>query len=226
MADDEWGHRFVRRILRLLGIVAVGILLSAMIFITLRSLESKNAEASFNVVAQERLDALETNITLTINNPVSVGALYDASHYVEREEFERFAVPLLAGNRAIQALEWIPRVPRRSRQAYEENARHDGFPSFEFTERPSPAQLVSAKSTSRFFTLLPSKVTKKPWASTLLPTPFAGKRSRVRQIPAGWWQPAGSSWGRRPPTNTASLSSVRFTAVVSSRLPARDGVRR
>jgi two-component system NtrC family sensor kinase len=151
MADDEWGHRFVRRILRLLGIVAVGILLSAMIFITLRSLESKNAEASFNVVAQERLDALETNITLTINNPVSVGALYDASHYVEREEFERFAVPLLAGNRAIQALEWIPRVPRRSRQAYEENARHDGFPSFEFTERPSPAQLVRAGEREEYF---------------------------------------------------------------------------
>ena len=108
----------MRRILPLLGIVAVGILLSAMIFITLRSLERKNAEASFNVVAQERLDALETNVTLTVNNLVSVGALYDASHQVEREEFDRFTVPLLAGNRAIQALEWIPRVPRRSRQAY------------------------------------------------------------------------------------------------------------
>jgi len=108
----------VRRILPSLGIVAVGIVLSSIVFTVLRSLESKNAEASFNGVAQERLDALETNVTLTVNNLVSVGALYDASRHIEREEFDRFTVPLLAGNRAIQALEWIPRVPSRSRQTY------------------------------------------------------------------------------------------------------------
>jgi len=141
----------VRRILPLLGIVAVGILLSAIIFTTLRGLESKNAEASFNGVAQERLDALETNVTLTVNNLVSVGALYDASHYVTREEFDRFTVPLLAGNRAIQALEWIPRVPRRSRQAYEEDAHHNGFLSFQFTERPSSAQLARAGERDEYF---------------------------------------------------------------------------
>ena len=151
MADDEWGHRFVRRILPLLGIVAVGILLSAMIFITLRSLERKNAEASFNGVAQERLDALETNVTLSLDNLVTVGAFFDASHEVEREEFDRFTVPLLTRNRAIQALEWIPRVPRRSRQGYEEEARHDGFRSFQFTERPSPAQLARAGEREEYF---------------------------------------------------------------------------
>jgi hypothetical protein len=53
---------FVRRNLPSLGIVAVGVLLSAMIFSTLRSLERESAEASFNGVAQERLDAVETNV--------------------------------------------------------------------------------------------------------------------------------------------------------------------
>jgi CHASE1-domain containing sensor protein len=62
---------FVRRILPSLGIVAVGMLLSATIFTVLRRLESKNAEASFNGVAQQRLDALETNVTLTVNNLVT-----------------------------------------------------------------------------------------------------------------------------------------------------------
>jgi PAS domain S-box-containing protein len=126
-------------------------LLSTTIFTILRRLESKNAEASFNGVAQQRLDALETNVTLTVNNLVSVGALYDASHHVEREEFDRFTVPLLAGNRAIQALEWIPRVARRSRKRYEEEARHDGFHSFQFTERPSSAQLVRAGERDEYF---------------------------------------------------------------------------
>lgn len=69
----------MRRILPSLGIIAAGIALTAMVFTTLRSLESRNAEASSNGVAQKRLDAVETNVRLTVNNLVSVGALYDAS---------------------------------------------------------------------------------------------------------------------------------------------------
>ena len=49
----------VLRILSSLGIIASGIALSAMIFTTLRSLESKNAEASFNGIAHERLEAVK-----------------------------------------------------------------------------------------------------------------------------------------------------------------------
>ena len=142
---------FVRRILPSLGIVAVGVLLSAMIFSTLRSLEHTNAEASFNGVAQERLDAVETNVTLTVNNLVSLGAFFDASHDVERQEFSRFTLPLLPRNRAIQALEWIPRVPNRSRQKYEEDARHDGFPSFQFQDRLSPVQMARAGAHDEYF---------------------------------------------------------------------------
>ena len=141
----------MRRILPSLGIIATGIALTAMIFTTLRSLESKNAEASFNRVAQERLDAVETNVRLTLNNLVSLGALYDASPNVGREQFSRFAVPLLARNPAIQALEWIPRVPRRLRQKYEDNARHDGFPSFQFTERVSPVEMGRAGDRAEYF---------------------------------------------------------------------------
>lgn len=142
---------FLRRISPTLGMLAIGILLSAVIFTTLRRLEIKNAQASFNSVAQERLDALETDVTLTLNNVVSVGAFYDASRDVEREEFHRFAKSLLARSQAIQALEWIPRVPQRSRQRYEEAARHDGFPSFEFRERLSTVQMARAGEREEYF---------------------------------------------------------------------------
>jgi PAS domain S-box-containing protein len=141
----------VRRISPSLGVIAVGITLSALIFTTLRSLESTNAEASFNGVAQERLDAVETNVRLTVNNLVSLGALYDASPDVGRKQFGQFAGPLLAPNQAIQALEWIPRVPRRLRQKYEAEARQDGLPSFQFTERVSPAQMTRAGERAEYF---------------------------------------------------------------------------
>ncbi len=79
----------MRRILLSLGMVGGGILLSTLVFTTLRSFENKKAEVSFEAVAEERLDALETNIKLTINNLVSLGALYDASQNVNRDEFDR-----------------------------------------------------------------------------------------------------------------------------------------
>jgi two-component system, NtrC family, sensor kinase len=141
----------VRRLVPSLGIVVAGTLLSAVAFATLRSLEIKTAHASFDGVAQERFDALEANVTLTINSLVSVGALYDTSHPIKREEFDRFTAPLRARNQAIQALEWIPRVAKRSRQKYEEDARRDGFPSFQFTERHSLSSLVRAGEREEYF---------------------------------------------------------------------------
>jgi PAS domain S-box-containing protein len=124
----------VRRILPSLTIFAVGILLSVGIFKTLRSLEIKNAQVSFGGVAQERLDALETNITLTINNLVSLGSLFDAAPGIDRQRFDRFAKPLLTRNHAIQALEWVPCVSKSLRAAYEKQARRSGHPRFQFTE--------------------------------------------------------------------------------------------
>jgi len=134
-----------------MGIVAVGILLSVVVFAVIGSLEDKNAEVSFIGVARERLDALETNVILTVNNLVSLGALYDASPDVEREGFDRFTAPLLARNPAIQALEWIPRVPKRSRHKCEEDARHKGFPSFQFKQRLSSGQMAAASQREEYF---------------------------------------------------------------------------
>ena len=142
--------KLVRRILASLGICGIGILVSAIVFFTLRSLEIKNAQASFDAVAQERLDALQTNVTLTVNHLISLGAFYDAALSVQRAEFDRFTAVLLERNHAIQALEWIPRVTKQSRAQYEEAARHDGFASFCLTERIS-GRMVPAEEREQYF---------------------------------------------------------------------------
>jgi hypothetical protein len=141
----------VCRISSSLGIFAAGVLLGAAVFTTLRHLEDANAQASFNAVAQERLDALETNITLTVNNLVSLGALLDASPQIDRQGFDRSTARLLAGNPAIQALEWIPRVPNRLRRKYEEDARRAGFGPFQFTQQSSQDQMIRADNRDEYF---------------------------------------------------------------------------
>ena len=76
---------------------------------------------------------------------------YDASPDLDRKQFSQFAAPLLARNPAIQALEWIPRVPKRLRRKYEDSARHDGFPAFQFTERVSLVEMARAGERAVYF---------------------------------------------------------------------------
>jgi two-component system, NtrC family, sensor kinase len=140
-----------RRFLSSLVVVTAGIFLTLGVFVTLRNLEEENARASFDSVARERLDALQTNIALTVDNLISVDAFFDASQRFDRTAFARFAAALLAQNKAIQALEWIPRVPKNLRPDYEAAARRDGFPSFQFTERVPYGKMVRAGDRDVYF---------------------------------------------------------------------------
>ena len=143
----------LRRFLPMGALLACGFLLSAALFCTARKLEDQNVKASFHAAAQQHLDALEAQIELTLNSLASLGAFYDASHDVERNEFARFTAELLARNRAIQALEWIPKVPRTLRERYEVAARQDGFPSFQITERVGK-RMVRAGERAEYYPVL------------------------------------------------------------------------
>ena len=125
--------------------------LSFGVFLALWKFENQTAEASFEIVAQDRFDALQTNLTLTLNSLVSLGAFFDGSVKVERPEFGGFTRDLLARDSAIQALEWIPRTPYRLRAERENSARGDGFPSFAITERLPPGRLVRAGEREEYF---------------------------------------------------------------------------
>jgi len=131
--------------------IALGVPLTLSLFVTLRDLETKNARASFESVARERLDALETNVALTLDNLVSVKAFFKASPGFDRAGFTRFVTPLLAQNKAIQALEWIPRVPENQRPGYESAARRDGFRAFQFTERYSNGRMGPVGRREEYF---------------------------------------------------------------------------
>ena len=125
--------------------------LTAALFFTLRSLENQNAKDSFDIVAQERFGALETNVTLTLHSLVWLGAFYDGWGNIDRAEFGRYAKDLLARDRAIQALEWIPRTSNLQRTDRENSAHHDGLVSFQFTERLPNGELARAGDRDEYF---------------------------------------------------------------------------
>jgi PAS domain S-box-containing protein len=137
--------------LLLAGTTAIGLLISLVLFFTFRNLEKQNTQTAFERFAQERFDGLEERIALSLHDVVSLGAFLDFSPPANRDGFARFATSLMEENRAIQALEWAPKVSKNLRQSYEDAARRSGLASFQFTERRSDGKLVRAEERQDYY---------------------------------------------------------------------------
>lgn len=68
-----------------------------------------------------------------------------------RMEFRSFVRPFLERHPSIQALEWIPRVSAQERAKYEAEARADGFPGFQITEKDENGVLVRAGERPEYY---------------------------------------------------------------------------
>ena len=112
-----------------------GLCVTAVVFRGVRGVEDHGARDSFDTAAEQRAAALETSIDLSIHDLISIRSQFDTSAAVTRESFARFTAPLLQHNGAVQAFEWIPKVSASERNQFVVEARGDGFPNFDFTER-------------------------------------------------------------------------------------------
>ncbi len=107
--------------------------------------------ADFTREAEERIFALEKQLTSDVLILESLHALFDASERVKRDEFRAFVAPLLVHHAEIQALEWIPRVRDSERAVYERTARRDGLDGFQITERQTQGVMVPAGKREEYF---------------------------------------------------------------------------
>ncbi len=135
-----------------LGLIACcGLLLAGLTFNRLSFLEQKSFKQAFILDAQNRISAIERNVSNVINAVQVLGRLFDSSQSVERDEFKIFAGELLRINDGIQALEWIPRVSSEFRSTYEERARQEGLHDFGIVEQDSHGGIMPAKNYKEFF---------------------------------------------------------------------------
>ncbi len=118
-------------------------------FITAR-MEEREHLISFELKADVWFDLIEKRITHTVSVLRSIVSLYAASREVDRDEFRAF-IRTLGEQQAVQALEWIPRVPRARRAAFEKAARANELPNFKFTERQSQGDMVRAGTRAEYF---------------------------------------------------------------------------
>ncbi len=133
-----------------LGLLAVlAITLAA--FMLVRSVEDRRVAAEFQTQAVERIDRFENSMDHALDRLAAVGAYLDASGSIDRARFARLTRSFITQGSAIQALEWVPRVPEAQRGAYIAAARRDGYAGFDFTERNSQGTLMPASRRPEYF---------------------------------------------------------------------------
>jgi len=129
----------------------IGALITAFSSFLLYEFEEAVEKKEFSLDANARTAVMEENLTNTLEIVHSIHALFAASEYVTRVEFDIFAGIEMSFQRNIQAIEWIPRVARSERNQFEANADQDGLDSFRFTEKSQAGAMVTASERDEYY---------------------------------------------------------------------------
>jgi signal transduction histidine kinase/DNA-binding NarL/FixJ family response regulator len=132
-------------------IVSCGAGLAAVLHVKLQDLHARAIEAELALAVQTRTELLRSSWLRSLE------ALHATVDYLEvtpdlgREGFRRFASAPLARLPELQAVEWIPRVPRAERARYESLAAADGYLGYRFNELAPDGRLRAATDREEYF---------------------------------------------------------------------------
>ncbi len=139
--------------------------------------ETQAHHLSFSHLAEAQSDHVADALRDLRDN--QLGALvrhYESSNDVDRNEFQHFAAPIVR-IKGIQALEWIPRVPRSDRESTESLGRALFGPDFQIWEWGPSGERVAAPVSELYYPVL----TAAPEADNLSVVGFNIASDPIRQ---------------------------------------------
>jgi signal transduction histidine kinase len=129
----------------------LGMTASVLIWQALRTRELEVREAEFDVLAQECIDVVEMSLHNHLEAVYATADYIAAVPQIHRSSFHKFTAPLLARHAPIQALEWIPKVPRASRDQHEAEAAAEGLVDYHILEAGKSQSLGVAEMRQEYF---------------------------------------------------------------------------
>ncbi len=137
----------------LAGVIAIGVVLSLVAFVTVRNHARDQVSVQFDIQARDYANSIVDGLSQAIYSIESVAAFYYTTTTVSPAQFADFSAPLLNRHPTISALGWAPRVARADRDLFEREAQRD-FPGFRITEIGPDKSLVPATAKPVHFPIL------------------------------------------------------------------------
>lgn len=128
----------------------IGVAASVSAFMIESNLKISVIQKELIFESKEKVKTISKNIDLNLQILDAVKALYNASNYVSRQEFNAFVTPLLNNYKNIKAIEWVPYITHAQRPAYEKQARADGIIDFTLTEISATGNMVLANERDHY----------------------------------------------------------------------------
>lgn len=139
---------FATRFALIFGLL--GVLFSTFIGRTLYHLETKAIVNGFEKDVSEEVASIEQGIEINFEALSSLEFLFDGFEHPSFADFQRVAKETLVRHEGIETLEWIPRVPKAERSAFESSSRKQ-FPKFKIREQDEKGHLVPARAREEHF---------------------------------------------------------------------------
>jgi len=115
------------------------------------TLDRQRTRLEFEKQATLLAEALRTALSVAQDTSDTLAAFMRLSPNVDRASFETFAKDLYTRHAGIQALEWVPRVPREALAQHERGTRASGVPGYRVVERAGNGQRVPVGERPDYF---------------------------------------------------------------------------
>jgi PAS domain S-box-containing protein len=123
--------------------LVLGLLVSITAWWLVRGWEARQRAPQVSEQVAVSAHALAKTLAHLVDDVQVLAQFCDAADAVSADAFARFTHPFLARHPGLQALEWVPRVQERERDAFEAQVRAEGLAGFRILERvggePRPA---------------------------------------------------------------------------------------
>lgn len=143
--EEKFGYRVAWNVM-FCGVV-MSLAVGALVF--RQACDRQNAE--FDQLAQRRVKVTELALQENFRVLHGIRSFYDASNYVDSQEFNAFVRRSLAENNALHAVGWAPMIDHDKRTTFEERRKSEGVADFAIYERRGATHRVPASPRREHF---------------------------------------------------------------------------
>ena len=132
-------------------VLAAGLFLGLSLFSLLHHHFQETVNNKFKAAVQSHVKSIEYGITPYLESLYSIRAGFDASNFIDRNEFGKLVKRLTTQYPGIKALQWVPKVSGHQRQQYKQRVADTIKPDFSFIEQKNQGEIITAQDRDWYY---------------------------------------------------------------------------